>query len=426
MKVLYIHQYFLTPSQGGPLRSYFLAKTLVNNGCEVEMVTAYNGKQYVCKNIDGIKVHYLPVYYDNRLGFFSRVIAFIKFIYKAYNVSKSIQNINYCYITSTPLTVGVIGLLLKKYRGIPYYFEVRDLWPEAPIQLGVIKNNIVKKLLFRLEKYIYSNAESVIALSPGIKNSILKVAPEKSVIVIPNMSDCNFFNPDFVGRQKDEGLVDKYNVSGKFVITYFGAVGRVNQLSYMLDVVRICKEKGLNDIFFIIAGKGAEMQNIQRSAQRSALDNLKFLDFLNRENLKELLNISDAVFISFAKIPVIKSSSPNKFFDAIASGSLCIVNFQGWIKELIEDNRCGFYYDPEKPEEFIKKITPFRNSELLLQGRNNARKLAESKFSREMLTKRFLRLFITNTKIPVNANPAFGGTNKRLAPDLVLQADSSL
>ena len=268
MKVLYIHQYFLTPSQGGPLRSYFLAKTLVNNGCEVEMVTAYNGKQYVCKNIDGIKVHYLPVYYDNRLGFFSRVIAFIKFIYKAYNVSKSIQNINYCYITSTPLTVGVIGLLLKKYRGIPYYFEVRDLWPEAPIQLGVIKNNIVKKLLFRLEKYIYSNAEGVIALSPGIKNSILKVAPEKSVIVIPNMSDCNFFNPDFVGRQKDEGLVDKYNVSGKFVITYFGAVGRVNQLSYMLDVVRICKEKGLNDIFFIIAGKGAEMQNIQRSAQR--------------------------------------------------------------------------------------------------------------------------------------------------------------
>ena len=416
MKVLYIHQYFRKPSQGGPLRSYFLAKTLVNNGYEVEMITACNRKQYVCENIDGITVHYLPVYYDNRLGFFSRVIAFIKFIYKAYNVSKSIQNINYCYITSTPLTVGVIGLLLKKYKGIPFYFEVRDLWPEAPIQIGIIKNNIVKKLLFSLEKNIYSNAEGIIALSPGIKNSILKVVPEKSVIEIPNMSDCNFFN----NGQKDEGLVDKYNVSGKFVITYFGAVGRVNQLSYMLDVVRVCKEKGLNDIFFIIAGKGAEMQNIQRSAQKSALNNLGFLDFLNRENLKELLNISDAVFISFTKIPVIKSNSPNKFFDAIASGSLCIVNFQGWIKELIENNRCGFYCDPEKPEEFIKKITPFiRNNELLSQGRNNARKLAESKFSREMLTKRFLRLFITNTKIPINAND----TNKHLAPDLVLQAD---
>lgn len=421
MKVLYIHQYFRKPSQGGPLRSYFLAKTLVDNGYEVEMITSHNGRQYVYKNIDGIKVHFLPVYYDNSLVFFSRIITFFKFVYKAYIFSKQIQNITCSYVTSTPLTVGIIGMLLKKYRGIPYYFEVRDLWPEAPIQMGIIKNPVIKLLLFKLEKHIYANADKIIALSQGIKNNILKVVPQKTVIMIPNIADCNFFNKEPIDKELTEKYIRKFSkveqlkarrgdlvfndtafkniVSRKFIITYFGAVGRINHLTYMLNVVKICKEKDI-DVFFFIAGRGAEMQKIKKTAQNLALNNLAFLDFLNRDKLKELLNISDAAFISFAKIPVIQSSSPNKFFDGIASGKLCIVNFPGWIKELIESNRCGFYCDPEKPEEFITKITPFlKNKDLVLEYRNNARKLAETMFSKDILTKKFLRIFIPDANI---------------------------
>ncbi|HTF80228.1 MAG TPA: glycosyltransferase, partial [Cytophagales bacterium] len=140
MKVVYLHQYFKTPQEGGAVRSYYLAKSLVDDGNEVEMITAHNAKEYEFKVVDGIRVHYLPVYYHNRLGFVGRVISFLKFMYMAYHKVTSIRNVDLCYATSTPLSIGWVALRLKSKHNIPYYFEVRDLWPEAPVQMGVLTN----------------------------------------------------------------------------------------------------------------------------------------------------------------------------------------------------------------------------------------------------------------------------------------------
>jgi hypothetical protein len=133
MKVIYIHQYFRTPEQGGAVRSYHLAKGLLESGIELEMITAHSGKDYDQRWIEGIKVHYLPVDYDQKFGFLRRVWSFFQFVRLSKKLLKKLSRPDLLYITSTPLTTGWIGLWAKKHLALPYIFEVRDLWPEAPI-----------------------------------------------------------------------------------------------------------------------------------------------------------------------------------------------------------------------------------------------------------------------------------------------------
>lgn len=391
MKVLYIHQYFRKPENGGAIRSYYLAKALTDNGVNVDLVTSHNKDKIKVENVDGINVHYLPVKYDNNLGFWSRIWAFYSFMWLSYNYSKKIKDIDLVYASSTPLTVGITALLLKKLNNIPYHFEVRDLWPEAPIQLGIINNPILKSILRKLEKIIYTNASKIIALSPGMKEGIeLIIGNNKKIQILPNTSDCNFFN----NETKDIKNTFYFGTAEKFVVSYIGAIGAVNALDSLLDVALECKNSNLKDVEFVVAGKGKELGRIKEKAKLLELKNIKFVGFLNRIEIQKLLNITDASFISFESKPILETNSPNKFFDSIAAGKICIVNNKGWIKELIEEHKIGFYYSKNQPKAFVEKLKPYINNLIISnQAKNAARELAESQFSRELITNKFIELF---------------------------------
>jgi glycosyltransferase involved in cell wall biosynthesis len=141
-------------------------------------------------------------------------------------------------------------------------------------------------------------------------------------------------------------------------------------------------------------GKGAELTRLQQLASTYSLSNLRFLPHADKFTLRDILNVTDAVYISFAQVLVLETGSPNKFFDALALGKICLVNFSGWIRELVEDRQCGEYIDPEKPELFYAKIKPFlANSDLRINYGQNARRLAEEAFSRTELSEKFVSLF---------------------------------
>src|SRR5699024_5025197 len=144
-----------TPEEGGAVRSYYLGRALVEKGFQVEMITARNAPKYKVENVQGIKVHYLPVAYKNEFGFWRRIFSFVRFYQKAFRLSRKISGISLVYATSTPLTVGLLALKIKRKLMIPYIFEARDLWPDAPIAMGAIRNRWLKKALFRMEKAIY-------------------------------------------------------------------------------------------------------------------------------------------------------------------------------------------------------------------------------------------------------------------------------
>jgi glycosyltransferase involved in cell wall biosynthesis len=398
MKILIIHQYFNTPESGGPLRSYYLAHGLISNGYEVEIITSHNLKSPLEKEVQGIKVHYLPVYYNNSLRFLARINAFIKFARLAYKKALLINGVDLCYAISTPLTVGWVAWKLKSSHDIPYFFEVGDLWPEAPIQMGVVRSHWIIKPIKHFEKSIYAGADRVIALSPGIKQSILKTSPNSLVSIIPNMSDCQFFQME----TKDSQLEKRFGVIDKMVITYFGAAGRANHLEYLLDAARHAQNTD-SRLYFLVVAQGSELKRIKRLAAQYKLENLDFIPYCNRWQLKEVLNVTDAVYVSYADVPILTTGSPNKYFDGLAAGKLMLVNFKGWLKNITENHELGFYVDPKRPEIVTELLNPIAlNPANLLRSQKKARNIAETFFSRELAVQKLLKSLNNEHQMVVN------------------------
>lgn len=397
MHILYIHQYFKTPEEGGAIRSYYLAKGLVDAGHTVTMLSAHSGSKYKKMFVDGIHVHYLPVPYRQSMGNVARIKAFLKFVSLVCRKASLFKKADLCYVTSTPLTAGLIGLYLRRQFSIPFYFEVRDLWPEAPIQMKAVTNKTTQRMLYWLEKRIYQRAKALIALSPGIEQYIRRVVPHQTVHLIPNMSDCRFFSK----AERNVYHEKQFSVEGKFVVTYFGAMGRVNHLEYFVDAARSCQQKQLNDVQFLMVGEGSELERIQAYAEQLNLRNIQFIPHQNKYGLLSVLNITDATYVSFADHPVLQTNSPNKFFDALAAGKLCITNTRGWIADLMEENQCGFYASPHQPESFVAQLAPFVNDrQLLATYQANARTLGEQQFEREKQVESLLNSLGINRPVP--------------------------
>lgn len=387
MRIIYIHQYFLTPEEGGAIRSYHLAKGMVEAGIAVDMITTHNKPYYDLRIIDGIRVHYLPVAYNQEWGFVKRVKSFIHFVHLARKWVAKLPRPDYLYITSTPLTTGLIGLWAKRKFALPYIFEVRDLWPDAPIQVGAIKNPILKNILYALERRIYKHALKCIALSPGIANEIRKKT-ETPVFIIPNFGDTSYFTP----TKKSPQILSKLNLNDSFTILYAGAIGQVNAVEELLDIAKVAMNKGKN-YQFLIMGKGSKLLGLIQKAKTSKLTNLHFFDFGNKEKVRQLIDISDMTFISFNHLPVLKTNSPNKFFDALAAGKAILINHKGWVYDLTKKYQLGIYHNPNKPEETINRIEKILESPSSLpKFQHNARDLAIQYFSKEIAIKHVLAI----------------------------------
>lgn len=388
MKVLILHQYFNTPETGGPLRSYYLARALAEKGTTVAIITTHNGNDFRKEMIQGIEVHYLPIPYSNSFGFFKRIASFLKFVFSIVREAKQFKDYNICYAISTPLTIGLAAIWIKKRYTIPYIFEVGDLWPEAPIQIGIIRNKILKKILYKLEKSIYKRSTSIVALSETIKEAIHKKVPGKRIDVISNMADVEYYNPS----DKDSKLEKKFNVVGKKVLSYIGTFGLANGLEQILTCAQTVSS--IPDIHFILCGDGAMRSNLLKLAEERRLINVSFIPMQDRKGVKEVLNVTDAAFISYQPLPVLETGSPNKYFDALAAGKMIVVNFKGWIKEEIEENSSGVYVNPRQPDDFKQKVLPIlQNNDMLQQYQRAARTLAVRKHSRKHLVDRFVKLF---------------------------------
>lgn len=381
MKVLYIHQYFRRPEEGGSLRSYYLAKELVNNGFSVTMITAHGEKHRVRKLVDGIDVIYLPVAYSNEMKFEQRSQAFFRFMLLAIKESIGQRNIDFCYVMTTPLSTGVVALFNKFAMGRPYLFEVGDLWPKVPIEMGLLKAKWKQKLLNWLEGVFYRNARGLIGLSDPITKHLQLIAPKVPAQTVFNISECEHFVP---AKKKTDWVEKKYGVKDQLVISYTGAFGLANDLS---QVVGLAKEVEDLPIRFLMIGEGAEKEKIKEQVEESGIQNVQIFDAMDKNQLLELINVSDAMMVSFAAYESLYTGSPNKFFDALAAGKLVITNFNGWIGALIETENCGF--SANSPQTFLHKIKPFVEQAGLLQTfQSNSRRLAEEKFDLKIQSKK--------------------------------------
>jgi glycosyltransferase involved in cell wall biosynthesis len=275
---------------------------------------------------------------------------------------------------------------MRFWRRIPYVLEVGDLWPDAPIELGFVQSSLLKKFLFRIERAAYKNARAIVALSPEIQQVVQSRAPGKQVHMIPNMADCDFFRPE----EKRKSVEQKLGVENKFVISYLGAFGFANGLDYLLECAVLAARARL-PVQFLLAGDGALKEDLARKAGELGLSNVTFLPYTNRDGVKEIMNVTDAMFVCYRNSPILATGSPNKFFDGLASGKLIIINFGGWIRKEVTTSGCGIALDGNAPSLFPTMIQPVvENRDQHSAAARAARQLAERNYSRSLLCKEWI------------------------------------
>lgn len=388
MKILYIHQYYRTPDEGGAIRSWHLTGALRKAGHEVTVLTAHSEGKRLEKTIQGCRVVYLPVAYQQEFSYRRRIQAFLRFVRLGVRFIRKHHEVDLVYASSTPLTVGLLALFAKWRFRIPYIFEVRDLWPEAPIQLGVLKGWLLRSLAQKLEKKFYDGAEKLVALSPDMRHHI-EQKTKTPIAVITNMASCPFFAS---GQETEQAIRLQLGVSkNDFLISYCGAAGPVNDLGQLIEIARKLKRTHL-PVKILIAAKGSALPLLKERAQALSLDNLRFLPYGGKEKVRDILQVSQAAYISFQPLPVLGSNSPNKFFDGLAAGKLIITNTQGWIKDLVEAHHCGIYHTPHDPAMLLEQLSVFLKDEALLHTyQENARQLAERYFDVSIQTQKLLK-----------------------------------
>lgn len=390
-KILYIHQYFLTPDEPGANRSYWVARSLVRSGYRVVIITAKSNlkKKIFKKSIDGIEVIYLKISYNQKMNIFSRFIAFFKFMLLAAYHAFKVQNIDLVISTSTPLSVGLPAILLKKIKKIPYIFEVRDLWPEVPIQMGGVRNKFIIKLLRYFELSIYRNSKHIVALSPGIRTGILNKGVEiDKISTIYNMSKVDIFWKRKVNKSLLKDLNLKLNT---FKCIHFGSLGEANDASYIIKAAILLKDQ--KDINFIFVGGGSHENKLKSLCKENNLKNVFFLGSYPMKLVSEIVNFCDVSLVVFKNLPILYTNSPNKFFDSLSAEKPIIVNSNGWTRELVEDNYCGFYADPDEPYDLANKILFLKENKAARDEMGiNSRRLAMQTFDKKILCNKYVNL----------------------------------
>ena len=324
-----------------------MSQRLIARGHRVTMICGVNDTTARCFDlsgrvneleIDGIQVRCVAEPYSNEMGFVQRVLAFGRFARTAARVAGGLDA-DLVFASSTPLTVGVPGMKAAKRLGVPFVFEVRDLWPEIPVAIGVVRNPLFKIYLQRMERRIYRAADHIIALAPGIKEGICRTGyPAERVSMVPNGSDIDLFAPS------DDALDDeRFGPPDAFRLVFTGAHGLANGLDAVLDAAGELKRRGVRDVHFVFIGRGNQKERLVERSRQEGLDALvSWVPLIPKEELAHVLPRMDVGMMILKNLPAFYyGTSPNKFFDYIACGLPVLNNYPGWLADMIGEHGCG-------------------------------------------------------------------------------------
>ncbi len=351
MKILYLHQYFTTPTMHGGTRSYELARRLVGMGHEVHMVTSdtepnREERGWRQTNESGIQVHWLPVPYSNSMKYADRMRAFGRFAVNAAHRAMQLGG-DVVFATSTPLTIAFPGLLASRWNRGPMVFEVRDLWPAIPIAVGALKSRPAIFAAQMLERTAYAGAAHIVALSPGMKAGVEAAGvPSEKITVIPNLCDLERFqvsaSTGIEFRQRYPWLGDRP------MVLYAGTLGLVNGVDYL---VRVAADMLTRDpeVRFVVLGHGREEAALHALADQLGVRNrnLYFLPSVPKAEMPTVLSAATMATSLFTDVQGMQDNSANKFFDALAAGRPLALNYGGWQAELLEREQFGLRLPPK-------------------------------------------------------------------------------
>jgi glycosyltransferase involved in cell wall biosynthesis len=392
LHILYFHQHFTTPDGSSGTRSYEFAKALIARGHEVTMVCGRSDRSglnipydpdrgWYRGSIEGIDVISLPLSYSNKDGIAKRLISFFRFAWKSVGIALR-EECDLVFATSTPLTAAIPGIAARWFRGKPFVFEVRDLWPELPRAMGM-KNPVLLGGMWILEGLAYRSSTACIGLAPGIVEGIARRSPkDHPIVLIPNGCDLKLFHPDLRGPINIPGISP-----GDFVAGFTGAHGRANGLDAVLDAAAVLKDRGQAKIKILLVGDGSEKNRLQTRAKVEGLDNVIFHPSMPKRKLAVLTASLSCGLMTLDSIPAFyRGTSPNKFFDYIAAGIPVLNNYPGWLADMITANGFGVAVPPSDSKALADALVSLASEPATSSSQGaTARRFAEENYGRERL-----------------------------------------
>jgi len=378
-----------------------LATDLAKQGHQVTVMTGfpqhglskipdmYKRKIFLKENFNGVRVVRCYTYVSAQKSFFKKMLGYISFPLSSIMSSLIAGEYDIIFTLSPPLWLGLSAYFIGKTKGTPFIYNVQDLFPEAAIKLGVLRNKYAIYFFETLERFVYTQAKCVTVICNYFRDNIVKKGiPTHKVIVIPNWVDTDFIHP----MEKNNEFRKENDIGDRFVILYSGAIG----FSQPLEIVLECAKFMANnpEILFVIVGSGIKKEQLQKRAEQMSLKNIKFFDSQPRSKLSALLASAD-VSLVMLKTGIATVSLPSKIYGIMASGRPIIAsldkNSDAW--NIIKEANCGLWVEPENSEKLIEAIEIlYQNRELCVKYGANGRKYVIENNSRTKITAKYEQL----------------------------------
>jgi glycosyltransferase involved in cell wall biosynthesis len=386
MRILLIHQAFVTPSEGGGTRHYELAQHCRGNGQELVIVTSslnyLTGKPlpdcrglFTKQQVDGLTVLRAYTYPSLHRSFVWRIVSFLSFMVASAWAGLRAGAIDVVMGTSPPIFQAVSAWLVAALRRRPFLLEIRDLWPEFAIDMGVLTNPFLIRMSRRLESFLYAHATHIMVNSPAYREYLIaKGIPGKKISFISNGVDPKLFFPDQQGNHIRQSM----GLDGKFVVTYAGALGVANDIPTVLQAAAMLKDH--DGIRFFLVGDGKERENLERLAAEQHLTNVIFAGARPKAEIPHLLAASDACIACLQDIPMFTTTYPNKVFDYMAAGRPTLLAIDGVIRQVIEQSGGGIFVPPGNGQALADAILYLEQHRDLAKRMGTAARIHVEKF----------------------------------------------
>ncbi|QCR24350.1 glycosyltransferase family 4 protein [Pontibacter sp. SGAir0037] len=331
----------------------------------------------------GVQLYEQYVPYQNQMGVAQRLFSYGGFA--AYSMAKGLRmpEPNVIWAVSTPLSTPWVAAKVARLRGLPWVFEVQDLWPAFPIQMGAVKSKWMQQRLYKLEKELYQSASHIITLSPDMTDYIAGLGiPAAKITTNYNGTDLELSAA--IGEAEIYGLREQYQLQGKQVVLYAGTYGRANDIPTLMQAVEYLKSEPA--VQFVFAGNGYYEPQLQALAKQC--QNLLLLPPQPREKIFKLFKLADVSLVTFNDLPVLATNSPAKFYDSLACGTPVIVTNPGWTKSFVEKYNVGWYTPPEQAQLLAQTIKAALAAPGSLKEKGaNGIAVAKTLFDRQILAK---------------------------------------
>jgi glycosyltransferase involved in cell wall biosynthesis len=386
MHILYMVQYFNSPDDPGGSRAYEFARRWAAVGHKVTLL-AGNLNHKTLSTITtptvapaGVTVVRVKTYNRIRGSYARRVVNFLSYAAGATLRALTIPRVDVVYASSTPLTTGAAGFVVACLKRARFVFEVRDLWPESAVVAGVLERGRFVRLIERVEAFLYARADTLVALSAGIREGIIERggAPAKVALVPNGMDDWMIDLP--------VGPIPEFPIDTErhFVCTYVGALGRWNSLETILECA---KQLEGSRVRFLLIGDGDHRDALRQQAETLGLTNVVFHGPVPKKQVLGYLAASHVSVLCTWPHPFLGTVLQNKIFDYMAAARPIVAAAHGELAALVETADCGWVTAPGEPERLARLCLELSamNPQVLRRKGTNGRAFVAEHYRRSRL-----------------------------------------